>query len=51
MKKAFRKVYPLLWVLLLVSALFPPALMFAENDVMGEIQFGGKSHVEKTSGV
>jgi len=51
MKKAFRKVDPLLWVLLLVSALLLPALMFAENDVMGEIQFEGKSHVEKTSGV
>jgi hypothetical protein len=25
--------------------------MYAENDVMGEIQFEGKSHVEKTSGV
>jgi PEGA domain len=25
--------------------------MFAENDVIGEIQFEGKSHVEKTSGV
>lgn len=25
--------------------------MCAENDVMGEIQFEGKSHVEKTSGV
>jgi hypothetical protein len=25
--------------------------MYAENDVMGEIQFDGKSHVEKTSGV
>jgi hypothetical protein len=25
--------------------------MYAENAVMGEIQFGGKSHVEKTSGV
>src|SRR5579864_3636879 len=51
MKKVFRKVDPLLWVLLLVSALLLPALMFAENDVMGEIQFEGKSHVEKTSGV
>jgi hypothetical protein len=25
--------------------------IYAENDVMGEIQFEGKSHVEKTSGV
>jgi hypothetical protein len=51
MKKAFRRVDPLLWVLLLVSALLLPATMYAENDVMGEIQFEGKSHVEKTSGV
>ena len=51
MKKGFRRVDPLLWVLLLVSALLRPAPMYAENDVMGEIQFEGKSHVEKTSGV
>jgi len=51
MKKALRRVSPLPWVLLLVSALLLPASMHAENDVMGEIQFEGKSHVEKTSGV
>ena len=51
MKKALRRVDPLLWVSLLVSALLLPATMFAGNDVMGEIQFEGKSHVEKTSGV
>jgi hypothetical protein len=50
MKKALRSVDSLLWLLLLVSA-FLPALMHAANDVMGEIQFEGKSHVEKTSGV
>src|ERR1700693_1178392 len=50
MKKALGSVDSLLWVLLLVSA-FLPALMHAANDVMGEIQFEGKSHVEKTSGV
>jgi PEGA domain len=50
MKKALRSVDSLLWILLLVSA-FLPALMHAANDVMGEIQFEGKSHVEKTSGV
>ena len=49
--QAIRRVGPLLWVLLLVSALLLPAPMYAENDVMGEIQFDGKSHVEKTSGV
>src|SRR4029077_12530480 len=51
MKKTLRIVSPLLWVLLLVSAVLLPAPMSAENDVMGEIQFEGKSHVEKTSGV
>jgi hypothetical protein len=51
MKKALQKVSSFLWVLLLVSALFLPAPMHAENDVMGEIRFEGKSHVEKTSGV
>jgi len=49
MKKALRAIHPLTWVLLLVFA-FVPA-MYAENAVMGEIQFEGKSHVEKTSGV
>ena len=51
MKKAFRRVDPLLWVFLLVSALLLPVAVCAENDVMGEIQFEGKSHVEETSGV
>jgi hypothetical protein len=51
MKKALRRVDPLLWILLLVSALLLSPAMYAENDVMGEIQFEGKSHVEKTSGV
>jgi PEGA domain len=51
MKKELRRADPLLWVLLLVSALLLPAPMYAGNDVMGEIQFEGKSNVEKTSGV
>ena len=50
-KKALRRTDPFLWVLLLVCALLVPAAMYAENDVMGEIQLEGKSHVEKTSGV
>jgi hypothetical protein len=50
MKKALRSVDSLLWILLLVSA-FLSAPMHAANDVLGEIQFEGKSHVEKTSGV
>jgi len=51
MKKAPRRVDPILWILLLVSAFLLAAPMRAENDVLGEIQFEGKSHVEKTSGV
>jgi len=51
MKKALRRVDPLLWVLLLVSAFLLPAPMQAANDVMGEIQFEGKSRIEETSGV
>jgi hypothetical protein len=41
----------LLWILVLVSAFLLPVPMQAENKVMGEIQFEGKSHVEETSGV
>ena len=51
MKNVLRRIGPLPSVLLLVSALLVPAPMYAENHVMGEIQFEGKSHVEKTSGV
>src|SRR5579863_9495430 len=48
MKKALRRFGALM--LLLGSWLLPTA-MHAQNDVMGEIQFEGKTHVEKTSGV
>jgi hypothetical protein len=51
MRKILRRVDLLLWILLMVSALLLSPAMYAENDVMGEIQFEGKSHVEKTSGV
>ena len=34
-----------------MSALLLPSAIFAGNDVMGEIQFEGKSKIEKTSGV
>ena len=51
MTEALRRMSLLLWVLLLVSALFAPAPMYAQNDVMGEVQFEGKSRVEKTSGI
>jgi PEGA domain len=39
-----------LWVLAVLALLLAPAV-YAGNDVMGEIQFEGKSKVEKTSGV
>lgn len=39
-----------LWMLLAVCTLLTPAI-YAGNQVMGEIQFEGKSKVEKTSGV
>jgi hypothetical protein len=51
MKKALQRVAPLLWVLLFVSTLLLTHAMYAENEVMGEIQFEGKSRVEKTSGI
>ena len=56
MKKVFRRVTQLLWMLLVVSPFFLGSVFltpaaYAENQVMGEIQFEGKSHVEKTSGV
>ncbi len=51
MKKALRRADPLLWVWLMVAPWLLSASMYGENSVMGEIQFEGKSHVEKTSGV
>jgi len=51
MKKSLRVFHQSLWMLLLLSALLMSPAMSAENNVMGEIQFEGKSHVEKTSGV
>ncbi len=51
MKKILRRANPLLWLWLMVAAWLLSASMYGENSVMGEIQFEGKSHVEKTSGV
>ena len=48
MKKTLRRVA---WVLLFVFVILRPARVYGANDVMGEIQFEGKSHVEETSGV
>jgi hypothetical protein len=51
MNKSPRGVHAMWWMLLLLAALLLGPVTYAENDVMGEIQFEGKSHVEKTSGV
>jgi hypothetical protein len=50
MKTALRFLCPFAHALLLAALLLPPAV-YAGNDVLGEIQFEGKSKVEKTSGV
>jgi len=50
MKKALRRIHPL-WVFFLLSTLLLNSATYAENTVMGEVQFEGKSHVEKSSGV
>lgn len=49
--KALRTIRPLRWAMLMIPTLFLALAVYAGNDVMGEIQFEGKSHVEKTSGV
>jgi len=52
MKTALRRVHLCLWLWLLGSTLLSPlALCAKENQIMGEVQFKGKTHVEKTSGV
>ena len=51
MKRVHRKPY-LAWVLVLAFASFLTGSVGAQNsDVMGEVQFDGKTNVEKTSGV
>src|SRR6266550_9210401 len=39
------------WLLLTIAALLVTPAIYAGNQVMGEIEFLGKSKVEKTSGV
>jgi PEGA domain len=51
MRKALRALRPLQWAMLLIPTLFLALAVYAENDVLGEIQFEGRSHIEKTSGV
>lgn len=40
-----------LWAVFTMAALLVCPAIYASNDVMGELQFEGKSKVEKTSGV
>jgi len=55
MKSSWRRASVLFSAVMVVSALLIPAIyapaIYAGNDVMGELQFEGKSKVEKTSGV
>ncbi len=51
MKTALRTIGPLLWAMFLIPTLFLALAAYAENQVMGEIEFGGNSHVAMTSGV
>jgi len=50
-KRRLRRARALRWLLPLISVLLLAPATFAENKVMGEVQFDGKSDVEKTSGV
>jgi hypothetical protein len=40
-----------LWMLLTITALLVTPAIYAGNEVLGEVEFEGKSKVEKTSGV
>ncbi|HTA26070.1 MAG TPA: PEGA domain-containing protein [Terriglobales bacterium] len=51
MRNFLQRIHASLWILLVVPVLLLSHVANAENHVMGEIQFEGKSHVEKTSGV
>ncbi len=46
-----RRTRRILWILLAVSSLLLTPAIYAGNDVMGEIQFEGRSKIERTSGV
>ncbi len=51
MKSAWRGAHLLLSAVMVVSALLVAPGVYAGNEVMGELQFEGKSKIEKTSGV
>ena len=42
---------PLVWAMFLIPTLFLALAAYAENQVMGEIEFEGNSQIAKTSGV
>ena len=48
---ALRVVRRWMWAVVGISALLVTPTIYAENQVMGEIEFEGKSKIEKTSGV
>jgi hypothetical protein len=52
MRSSIRRTDPGRWEWLLIAALFlPSALKAQKNDVMGQIQFEGRSSIDKDSGV
>ncbi len=54
MRTVCRSDSPQFWIYVIITAmafLLFPVVAYAENQVMGEIQFEGKSKIEKTSGV
>src|SRR6516225_7340438 len=40
-----------MWVLIVITTVVLTPAVYAGNEVMGEIEFQGKSKIEKTSGV
>jgi PEGA domain-containing protein len=51
MKRALQRIRPLLWITLLIPTVLLVLAAYAENQVMGEIEFRADSHIAKTSGV
>ena len=51
MMSALRRGSMVLWAVMAIAALLLSPAVYAGNDVMGEIEFEGKTKVERTSGV
>jgi len=51
MMSALRRGSLVLWAVMAIAALLLSPAVYAGNDVMGEIEFEGKTKVERTSGV